>query len=54
MVTRGHPHSGTTNSWILLDVEAVKELEPDPLADYLLSLSSFSSISDDLFGSNPK
>ena len=53
-VTHDHPHSGATKNWILWDVESVEAPEPDPLADYLSSLSSFSSISDDLYGSAPE
>lgn len=44
-VTHDEPHTGATQKWILWDVEA---LETESLAEYLSSMSSNSSVSDDV------
>ncbi|XP_025013297.1 uncharacterized protein LOC8287041 isoform X2 [Ricinus communis] len=44
-VTHDEPHTGSTVRWILWDVEAV---ETESLAEYLSSMSSMSSVPDDV------
>ncbi|OAY49935.1 uncharacterized protein LOC110615538 [Manihot esculenta] len=60
-VTHDEPHTGSTVRWILWDVEAVDAGETESLAEYLSSMSSFSSVpgdvleaaSDEYLGSEP-
>jgi hypothetical protein len=47
-VTHDEPHTGSTRKWILWDIEAVQEIGNDSLKDYLSSMSSFSTVSDDV------
>lgn len=47
-VTHDEPHSGATQKWILWDVEAVEANSKDCLTEYLSSMSSFSSVVDDV------
>ncbi|KAJ6719510.1 ACTIN CROSS-LINKING PROTEIN (DUF569) [Salix purpurea] len=47
-VTHDEPHTGPTRKWILWGVEAVQVPENDSLAEYLSSMSSFSTVSDDV------
>ena len=47
-VTHDEPHTGSTRKWILWDIEAAQEIGNDPLKDYLSSMSSFSTVSDDV------
>ncbi|OMO55092.1 hypothetical protein COLO4_36204 [Corchorus olitorius] len=47
-VTHDEPHTGATQRWILWDVEAVQVPESESLVEYLSSVSSFSSISEDV------
>lgn len=47
-VTHDEPHTGSTRKWILWDIEAVREIGNDSLKDYLSSMSSFSTVSDDV------
>ncbi|KAJ8760970.1 hypothetical protein K2173_022008 [Erythroxylum novogranatense] len=47
-VTHDDPLAGATQRWILWDVEAVAARETESLMEYLSSISSFSSISDDV------
>uniref|UniRef100_A0A5B7AJW3 DUF569 domain-containing protein n=1 Tax=Davidia involucrata TaxID=16924 RepID=A0A5B7AJW3_DAVIN len=44
-------HATSTHNWVLWDAVAVDVPENESLTDYLSMVSSFSSISDDLFGS---
>lgn len=46
--THDEPHTGSTRKWILWDIEAVQEIGNDSLKDYLSSMSSFSTVSDDV------
>ncbi|KAJ6898108.1 hypothetical protein NC652_024819 [Populus alba x Populus x berolinensis] len=47
-VTHDEPHTGSTRKWILWDIEAAQEIGNDSLKDYLSSMSSFSTVSDDV------
>ncbi|XP_012091969.2 uncharacterized protein LOC105649794 isoform X2 [Jatropha curcas] len=47
-VTHDEPQTGSTVRWILWDVEAVEVSETESLAEYLSSMSSFSSVPEDL------
>lgn len=47
-VTHDEPHTGSTRKWILWDIEAVQEIGNDSMKDYLSSMSSFSTVSDDV------
>uniref|UniRef100_A0A6N2N5P9 DUF569 domain-containing protein n=2 Tax=Salix TaxID=40685 RepID=A0A6N2N5P9_SALVM len=47
-VTHDEPHTGPTRKWILWGVEAVQVPGNDSLAEYLSSMSSFSTVSDDV------
>ncbi|GAV81439.1 DUF569 domain-containing protein [Cephalotus follicularis] len=49
-ITHDEPHTGSTKNWILWDVEEVEVPESNPFMDYLSSVSSFSSVSDDVLG----
>lgn len=47
-VTHDEPHTGSTQNWVLWDVEEVQLTESESVADYLSSLGSFnSSMSDE-------
>lgn len=47
-VTHDNPYSGSTQNWILWNVEPVDVPENESLTDYLTMVSSFSSVSDEL------
>lgn len=47
-VTHDSPYSGSTQNWILWNVEPVDVPENESLTDYLTMVSSFSSVSDEL------
>ncbi|CAN4124351.1 unnamed protein product [Withania somnifera] len=47
-VTHDNPYSGSTQNWILWNVEPVDVPENESLTDYLTMISSFSSVSDEL------
>ncbi|KAJ9187560.1 hypothetical protein P3X46_003001 [Hevea brasiliensis] len=47
-VTHDEPHTGSTLRWILWDVESVEAVETETLAEYLSSMSSFSSVPEDV------
>lgn len=47
-ITHDEPHTGATQRWILWDVEAVQVPESDSVLEYISSVSSFSSVSDDV------
>lgn len=47
-ITHDEPHAGSTQSWILWDVEEVELTESESVADYLSSLSGLSSVPDDV------
>ena len=47
-VTHDEPHTGPTRKWIIWGVEAVQVPGNDSLAEYLSSMSSFSTVSDDV------
>ncbi|XP_065860908.1 uncharacterized protein [Euphorbia lathyris] len=47
-VTHDEPHAGSTVRWILWDVQPVDVTETESLSDYLLTMSSFSSVPDDV------
>lgn len=47
-VTHDSPYSGSTQNWILWNVETVDVPENESLTDYLTMVSSFSSVSDEL------
>ncbi|KAL2543066.1 Actin cross-linking protein [Abeliophyllum distichum] len=49
-ITHDSPHTSSTHSWVLWDVEALQIPENEPLNDYLSMVSSFSSVSDELSG----
>ncbi|XVF84823.1 hypothetical protein PTKIN_Ptkin17bG0070300 [Pterospermum kingtungense] len=61
-ITHDEPHSGATVKWILWDVEVVQLPESDSLMEYWSSVSSLSSVSDevlealsdDILGSGPQ
>lgn len=61
-ITHDEPHTGATQRWILWDVEAVQVPESDSVLEYISSVSSFSSVSDevlealsdDVLGSGPQ
>ncbi|PSR85039.1 Hemoglobin subunit beta like [Actinidia chinensis var. chinensis] len=50
-VTHDSPHVTSTRNWVLWEVEAVEVPDDEEVADYLSMVSSFSSVSEDLFGS---
>ncbi|CAL1357289.1 unnamed protein product [Linum trigynum] len=47
-VTHDDPHTGATQKWIMWDVEAVIGGETESVAEYLSSVSSLSSLSDEM------
>ncbi|KAE8716502.1 pentatricopeptide repeat-containing protein [Hibiscus syriacus] len=47
-VTHDEPHTGGTQRWVLWDVEAVQVPESDSVMEYISSVSSFSSVSDEV------
>ncbi|WCJ21772.1 hypothetical protein M5689_003900 [Euphorbia peplus] len=47
-VTHDEPHTGSTVRWVLWDVEPVEAAENESLMEYLVSMSSFSSVPDDV------
>lgn len=47
-VTHDEPPTGSTQKWIFWDIEAVEVPENDSLVDYLSSMSSFSTVPDDV------
>ncbi|XVF02303.1 hypothetical protein REPUB_Repub04eG0164100 [Reevesia pubescens] len=61
-ITQDEPHTGATQKWILWDVEVVQVPESGSFMEYLSSVSSFSSVSDevlealsdDISGSGPQ
>ncbi|PSS13549.1 NADPH-dependent diflavin oxidoreductase [Actinidia chinensis var. chinensis] len=50
-VTHDNPEVTSTRNWVLWGVEAVDVPEDEEVTDHLSMVSSFSSVSDDLFGS---
>ena len=50
-VTHDNPEVTSTRNWVLWEVEAVEVPDDEEVADYLSMVSSFSSVSEDLFGS---
>ncbi|XP_028105512.1 uncharacterized protein LOC114304551 [Camellia sinensis] len=50
-VTHDIPLAGSTHNWVLWEAEAVEIPENEALNDYLSLVSSFSSLSDEVFGS---
>ncbi|KAK9277622.1 hypothetical protein L1049_007168 [Liquidambar formosana] len=50
-ITHDSPMTSGTKNWVLWDVEAVEIPESESLTDYLTSMSSFSSVSDDMLDS---
>ncbi|XP_023928704.1 uncharacterized protein LOC112040043 [Quercus suber] len=52
-ITHDDPHTTSTQNWILWDVEAVEVSGTDLVIDFLHSKSSLSSLSDDVFVSEP-
>ncbi|KAK8529503.1 hypothetical protein V6N12_060283 [Hibiscus sabdariffa] len=61
-ITHDEPHTGATQRWVLWDVEVVQVPESDSVMEYISSVSSFSSVSDevlealsdDVLGSGPQ
>ncbi|KAL4278854.1 hypothetical protein GQ457_03G007370 [Hibiscus cannabinus] len=61
-ITHDEPHTGATQKWVLWDVEVVQVPESESVMEYISSVSSFSSVSDDVlealsddvFGSEPQ
>ncbi|KAK8492571.1 hypothetical protein V6N13_017546 [Hibiscus sabdariffa] len=61
-ITHDEPHTGATQIWVLWDVEVVQVPESDSVMEYISSVSSFSSVSDevlealgdDVLGSGPQ
>ncbi|KAL4280938.1 hypothetical protein GQ457_03G007450 [Hibiscus cannabinus] len=61
-ITHDEPHTGATQKWVLWDVEVVQVPESESVMEYISSVSSFSSVSDDVlealsddvFGSDPQ
>lgn len=47
-VTHDNPYSGSTQNWILWNVEHIDVPENELLTNYLTMISNFSSISDEL------
>ncbi|EOY00227.1 PREDICTED: uncharacterized protein LOC18609298 [Theobroma cacao] len=47
-ITHDEPHTGATQKWILWDMEAVQVPESGSFMEYLSSVSSFSSVSDEV------
>ncbi|KAG5240843.1 DUF569 domain-containing protein [Salix suchowensis] len=47
-VTHDEPPTGSTQQWIFWDIEVVEAPENDSLVDYLSSMSSFSTVPDDV------
>lgn len=47
-VTHDNPYTGSTQNWILWNVEPIDVPENESLTDYLTMVSSFSSVSDEL------
>ncbi|XP_030497051.2 uncharacterized protein LOC115712813 isoform X1 [Cannabis sativa] len=47
-ITHDEPHTGSTQNWILWDIEEGELTESESVADYLSSLSTLSSVSDDI------
>ncbi|XVE75170.1 hypothetical protein DITRI_Ditri12bG0074100 [Diplodiscus trichospermus] len=47
-ITFDEPHTGATQKWILWDVEVVQVPESGSIMEYLSSVSSFSSVSDEV------
>ncbi|GMJ13146.1 hypothetical protein like AT1G27100 [Hibiscus trionum] len=61
-ITHDEPHSGATQKWVLWDVEVVQVPESESVMEYISSVSSCSSVSDEVlealsdgvFGSGPQ
>ncbi|XP_062111734.1 uncharacterized protein LOC133823144 [Humulus lupulus] len=47
-ITHDEPHTGSTQNWILWDIEEAELTDSESVADYLSSLSTLSSVSDEV------